>query len=76
MKAVRTCSWFFGYTTLNGEKYSDEGLEVTDYKTKFTFKYGGKKTDQKRSCAMLNDIVANLETDDAYGRPVLYTYWY
>lgn len=76
VKSVRTCSWFFGYTTLDGDKYSDEGLEKTEYKTEFKFKYTAKKTDNKRSCAMLNDIVANLEQDDAYGRPVLYTYWY
>lgn len=73
---VRKCTATFGYTTHNDYEYSEAGLEVTKYKSEFNFKYTNKKADKKRCAAMINDIVANYEEYDAYGRPVLTTYWY
>lgn len=77
VKAVRKCTATYGHTPLlEGYTYSEEGMEVTKYKSEFTFKYTKKKADKKRCAAMINDIVANTGEFDPYGRPVLTTYWY
>ena len=66
-KAVRTCKYTYG---------SDNNLKYTNTKDKFSFKYNKTKADQKRYCAMINDVVANSYAEDPYGKPVLFTYWY
>ena len=68
-KAVRKSTHTFGYS-------NEEERTVSKFKTEFSFKYSKTKADKKRYHAMINDIVANLGEYDAYGRPVLYTYWY
>ena len=68
VKAVRKDS---SMTIANG-KTDDK----SDYKYEFKFKYSKIKAGKTRYFAMINDIVANEETEDAYGRQLLYAYWY
>ncbi len=58
-------------TTNNGKEIKRE-----EEKNEFKFKYYNTKTDKKRYCSMINDIVANELGADSYGRLLFYTYWY
>ena len=70
ISAVRKCTSYSGYSS------DKSSMKTSVYKTEFNFTYIKTKTNKKRFAAMINDIVANHETNDSYGRPVLYTYWY
>ena len=74
VKAVRKEA-FAGYDK-DFKRDKSTGMIKYDTKKEYRFEYTKNKADNKRYCAMINDIIAGMENSVVmYYRPI-YVYWY